>query len=589
MMVWLARALHRLRIVMRRFGQGALITLALALGLAVGGGVLLFRLGIDLFHQLFQTVLAGQVLSPILGAAAIVASLALAGGLVGLLVSRLIGHETLHGVAAVMESVAFGGGKLPYRKMPARAVISALSLGAGASVGPEDPSVQIGANLGSWFGALLRLHGDQVRLLVAAGVAAAIAAAFKAPIAGVFFALEVILNGVFEVHAFGVIVLAAVVSSGLTQALDPAPEMGPFFYSLSSPLEIPIFVPLGLALGLVSVGFIRLLSWQRDRWGAMKRLPAPAKTALAGALVGVVAIFLPEIMGPGREAMNAVLRGLDHHPLAVLLALGAAKLVMTTVSIGGGFIGGMFAPSLFVGTMLGAAYGQIVTAVLPAGAGDAQSYAIAGMAAMMAGVVRSPITAILLVFELTNDYRLILPIMLATIACVFVAERFTPGVFHVSLARHGIRLPQGKEVDLLQRVTVGEAMLSPAPVIREHAPLIELRDRLRAERTTSLVVLSEDDLLCGIVTLADLQRAYAAQGDAGLTVGDICARSVITVGPGDTVWTAMRRMSEANVGRLPVIEPETGAVVGLFGRQSVMRAYQQAARGRHRRKIAAHG
>lgn len=588
MRVWLARALHRVRIVMRRFGQGALITLALALGLAVGGGVLLFRLGIDLFHHLFQTLLAGQVLSPIFGAAAIVISLALAGALVGLMVSRLIGHETLHGVAAVMESVAFGGGKLPYRKMPARAIISALSLGAGASVGPEDPSVQIGANLGSWFGALLRLHGDKARLLVAAGVAAAIAAAFKAPIAGVFFALEIILNGVFEVHAFGVIVLAAVVSSGLTQALDPAAEMGPFFYSLSSPLEIPIFLPLGLLLGLVSVGFIRLLYWQRDLWGGMKRLPVPARTALAGALVGVVAIFLPEIMGPGREAMNAVLRGIDTHTLPLLLALGAAKLVMTTVSIGGGFVGGMFAPSLFVGTMLGAAYGQIVTAFLPASTGDAQSYAIAGMAAMLAGVVRSPITAILLVFELTNDYRLILPIMLATIACVFVAERFSPGVFHVSLARHGIRLPQGKEVDLLQRVTVGEAMLNPAPVIRENAPLIELRDRLRAEQTYSLIVLGEDDLLRGIVTLADLQRAYAGQGDAALTVGDICARKVITVGPGDTVWTAMRRMSEANVGRLPVIEPETGAVVGLFGRQGVMRAYQQAA-GAPRRRKAAHG
>jgi CIC family chloride channel protein len=586
---WFRRALFRLRLVMRRSDQGALAALAVALGLTIGLSVWLFQQGIKLFHAIFQTWLASEVLQPVVGAVAIVITLTLAGAIVGWIVRRLIGHQELHGVASVMEAVAFGGGQYPYRNMPAKALASVISLGAGASVGPEDPSVQIGASLGSWFGSILRLHGNQLRLLVAAGVAAAIAAAFKAPIAGVFFALEIILNGTFDVKAFAVIVLAAVVSSGMTQALDPTPEMGPFNYSLGTPLEIPLFLPLGILLGFVSIGFIRLLYWQRDRWDAVKNVPLPVKTALAGAMVGVVAIFLPEIMGPGREAINSVLSGEAHFTLVMLLVLGAAKLIMTTVSIGGGFVGGVFAPALFIGTMFGAAYGRLMAVLLPSSAaGDVQAYAIAGMAAMLAGVVRSPITAILLVFELTNDYRLILPIMLATVVCVYVAERMMEGVYHHGLSRLGIRLPQGKEVDLLNRVMVGEAMLTPAPVIEETASLVDLRDRLRAQRTYSMVVLSADHQLRGIVTLTDLQRAYNERGETNRTVGDIATREVVTVAPRDPVWLAVRRMSEADVGRLVVLEPETQSVVGLFGRQGVMRAYQLAAKPPTRRRQNAH-
>lgn len=572
------RALNRLRGWLRRSNQSALITVAVVLGLSVGAGVKLFQLGIEFFHQLFQATLTDQLLSPVFGAGAIIISLSLAGALVGLIAARLIGHEAPHGVAGIMNAVAYKGGELPYRTMPAKALASALSLGAGASVGPEDPAVQIGANLGSALGAFLRLHGDIVRLLVAAGAAAAIAAAFKASIAGVFFALEVILNGVFEVRSFSVVVLAAVAASGLTQAFSPEAEMGPFNYSLGSPFEIAVFVPLGLGLGLVSVAFIRLMYWQRDWWDRLPRLSLPAKTALAGAMVGAVAIFLPQIMGPGRETMNAVLSGEAGYSLGLLILLGVAKLVMTTVSLGGGFVGGVFAPSMFVGTMLGAAYGQLVVAILPTDTGNAQGYAIAGMAAMLGGAIRSPITAILLVFEMTNDYKLILPIMLATVGCVIVAERLSPGIYHLGLARYGIRLPGGREIDLLQRVKVHEAMRSPAPAISERASLLELRDRLRIERAYAMVVLNDDHALAGIVTLADLQQAYTATGGEGQTAGHICQHKVLTIGPEETVRAAVSRMSDANVGRLPVVEPESGAVVGLFDRKGVMRAYKRVSR-----------
>lgn len=555
-----------------------LLALAAGLGLATGGCIWIFQKAIGVFHEIFAVFLAQDVLGAVVGSIGIIVALALAGGIVGFIMERFIGTERHHGVAGVMESVALTGGRLRYQRMPFKAIASALSIGAGASVGPEDPSVQIGANLGSWFGQQLHLSEDHIRILVAAGAAGAIAAAFNAPIAGVFFALEVILNGVFESQSFGVVVLAAVVSAAFTQAINPIVEMGPFNYTLGNPLEIPLFVPLGIGLALVSALFVRAVYWQHDLWHHHLHLARPVKTALAGALVGVVGIFLPQIMGTGRETMSEVLSGEVAFVPVMLLALAGFKLLLTTISMAGGFVGGIFAPALFVGTMLGSFYGRFINVIFPgASMGDPQTYAIAGMAAMMAGVVRSPITAIMLVFELTNDYRLILPIMLATIVCVYIAERLEPsGIYSLGLLRQGIRLPQGRETDLMQGVMVSEAMLTPAPTIPENASLLELRDTLQKYRSNSLCVVDNESLLSGIVTLSDLQRGYTQNDDKQLTVADICTRDVVTVTPEDVIWTAIRVMSAKDVGRVPVVRRGTREVVGLIGRHGILRAYNIA-------------
>ncbi|MBI5929012.1 MAG: chloride channel protein [Chloroflexi bacterium] len=556
-----------------------LLILAVGVGLATGVFVWIFRTGIEFFHEIFIDGVQHELSRTLIGSGAAIFSLALAGLVVGWVMNRFVGEERHHGVAGIMESVALVGGRLPYQRIPFKALASSISLGAGASVGPEDPSVQIGANLGSLIGQKSHLSEEQVKLLVAAGAASAIAAAFKAPIAGVFFALEVILYGAFSSAAVGVVVLAAVISSAFTQAIEPNPEMGPFSHTLGSPLEIPLFIPLGLLLAPIASLFIRWVYFQHDWWHHHIHLPRPLKTALAGVLVGIVAIFLPEIMGTGRETMNEVLSGEAKFALTMLLMLGAAKLLMTGISMAGGFVGGIFAPSLFVGTMLGGAYGLVIDHFIGGGshATPPEVYAVAGMAAMMAGVVRSPITAIMLVFELTNDYRLILPIMLTTVICVLIAERIEPsGMYIFGLRRKGIHLQEGRDIDLMQGVKVGEAMLKPAPSLPEKASLIELRDTLRRLKTFSLCVVDEAGLLTGIVTLSDLQRAYDMHGEKPLTVGDICTRNPITVTPDDVLWTAIRRMSLNDVGRLPVVEPGTRQLVGFIGRHGVMRAYNIA-------------
>ncbi len=557
-----------------------LLILAVAVGVASALGVWMFDQAIALFQSLFVDHMARTWLAPILGAAALIFTLVLGGLIVGWMMEHFIGEERHHGVAGIMQAEALGGGRLRYNRMPIKALASALSLGAGASVGPEDPSVQIGANLGSFFGQKLHLSDERVRLLVAAGGGSAIAAVFHAPIAGVFFAIEVILNGEFATRSFGVVVLACVVSSVVTQAIGGTePEFGSLTYTLGALWEMPLFVLLGLLLAPVCVIFVRAVYWQHDLWHRYAhRLPRPLRTALAGALVAIVGIFLPQILSTGRTTMMEVLNAPGfEYGIALLLALGAAKIIMTALSLAGGFVGGMFAPSLFVGIMFGGAFGRIVTSIFPVGeVSDPRTYAIAGMAAVMAGVVRAPITAIMLVFEITDDYRLILPIMLASVVCVYVAERFEPdGMYAYGLARAGIRLKQTRDIDLMQSLSVREAMITPAPSIQRDQPLNALRTGLRDQKAHGLVVVDAHNHLVGIATLSDLRRAF----DAGITEGkveDIAVKDVITTAPDEPLWTAVRNMGQRGIERLPVIDPATKEVVGVLSRNSIMRTYNQA-------------
>ncbi len=564
-----------------------LLGLAILVGLLTGVCVWLYREGFHWVHRILVEGLADASIGAWLAQRGVdgrlggVVVLAIVGAVVGWLMYRFVGHEDYHGVSGIMASVALTGGRLPYWKMPFKAVASALSLGAGASTGPEDPSVQIGSNLGSFIGQKLHLSEERVRLLVPAGAASAIAAAFNAPIAGVFFALEVIL-GEFTSNSFGIVVLAAVISSAFTQAVRGAtPVFDGLSYQLGNPLELPFYILLGFGLSLASLVTIRYLSWQTGAWGRWLAVRPPLRAALTGALVGMVGVFVPQILGTGEDVMHHVLIGDSDYAIHFLAFLALLKLVMTAISLGGGFVGGVFAPTLFIGIMLGGAYGGILHGLFPNFIDDPNTYAIAGMAGLLAGVMRSPITAIMLVFELTDEYLLILPIMLTSVICVYFLERRGQvGFYALALLKHGLRLEQGRDVDLMQGITVGEAMTTPAPKIAPTASLTEMRDALRRLHTRSLCVVDEDQRLYGMVTLSDLQRAYeqiSSNGGAAssLTVGDICARDVVSVTPDDGLWSAIRLMGAHDVGRLPVVGRD-GKVLGILGRNHIVDAYNKA-------------
>ncbi len=547
---------------------------AVVVGVSSGAGIWLFKKLIDIFHTLYFTDLYGWLsnfgtwtiaLIPIIG-----------GLVVGLIVHFAVGVERHHGVAGIMEAVALASGRLRYKRVPAKALVSAISIGAGASVGPEDPSVQIGANLGSFLGQSLRMSDDRVRALVAAGAAAGISAAFNAPIAGVFFALEIVL-GEIAGSAFWVVVVASVSSAVVTQALSGTqPAFAVPAYAFKTASELPFYLVLGLLAGPVAALYIRMLYRAQD---ILHQWPIPRwiKPAVVGIAVGITGIFLPQLFGVGYDTIEKILAG-GKIAIWLLLALLAGKMLLTSLSIAGGFMGGVFAPALYLGATLGAAYGYIAELIFPNLALNPAAFAMVGMAAVLAGAVHSPLTAIILLFEMTNDYRIILPLMFAVAISLYISQRMqSDSVYTLGLARHGIRLERGKDVEVLEALTVEEVMQTDVMTFNASETLISAADTLLKTRHHGLPVINDNGNLVGILTIQDIDRAKDKPQKEHITVGEACTKDLLVAYPDETIGSALRKMGARDIGRLPVVSRENeNELVGLLRRSDMVRAYDIA-------------
>jgi len=550
-----------------------MFALALVVGITTGAGVWLFKQLIDIAHHLFFDVLGGA-LSP-LGGWTVVLLPALGGLIVGILMYLFVGEERHHGVAGIMEAVALAGGRLRYKRIPIKTVAASISIGAGASVGPEDPSVQIGANLGSFFGQVLRQSDDRTRTLVAAGAAGAISAAFNAPIAGIFFALELII-GELGGGLFGSITLAAVISAVFTQAVSGAePAFHVPAYEFNSPLELPLYLTLGLLAGIVSAIYIRTIYRAHDAFHALQA-PRWVKPAIAGSMVGVVGIFLPQIFGVGYSTIEQILNG-QTFSIGLLIALLIAKLILTPISIGGGFPGGVFAPSLFLGATLGAAFGSIVQIAIPGYAIVPAAFAMVGMAAVLAGAVHAPLTAIILLFEMTNDYRIILPLMFAVVVSLLVSQRLQhDSVYAHGLARKGIRLQRGRDVEVLDTLIVSEVMQTEPDTLLESDSISVASEVFMQTRHHGLPVVNSAGELVGILTVQDIEQVQN-NGQPPQTIGETCTHELLTAFPDETIGAALRRMSTRDIGRLPVVARDNRRkLLGVLRRTDLVRAYDIA-------------
>ncbi len=344
----------------------------------------------------------------------------LGGLIVGVLMYLFVGEERHHGVAGIMEAVALAGGRLRYKRIPIKTVAASISIGAGASVGPEDPSVQIGANLGSFFGQVLRQSDDRTRTLVAAARRRDFRGLQRADCGHLLRAgidHRRIERRAVRQRGARCRDLGRLHASGV--GAEPAFHVPT--YEFNSPLELPLYLALGVLAGIVSALYIRAIYKAHDIFHELKA-PRWVKPAIAGVIVGVVGIFLPQIFGVGYSTIEQILNG-QTFSLGLLIALLIAKLILTPVSIGGGFPGGVFAPSLFLGATLGAAFGSIVQLAIPGYPIVPAAFAMVGMAAVLAGAVHAPLTAIILLFEMTNDYRIILPLMFAVVVSLIVSQR----------------------------------------------------------------------------------------------------------------------------------------------------------------------
>ncbi|MGI8875362.1 MAG: chloride channel protein [Egibacteraceae bacterium] len=561
----------------------------LGLGALVGLGTGLLAVALIQGVAGVQRVAFGTGAGPV----TIVAATTLGGLLVGLLTTYVAPETAGGGVTHVMEAIAMHGGRMRARVVPAKLAASAVSLGTGASGGREGPIVQIGGAVASILGRLLALTEEQKRALIAGGAAAGIAASFNAPIGGMLFAIEVIIGG-FRLRYLQVIVVAAVVASVTARELvGEALIYDPPAYALDGAAQLLLYALIGLLAVPVGIGLGR---GEHLAGGVFGRLPVwpPLRTALGGLGVGVIATVMPEVLGTGdalppaggvTEPIAALLEGELAGQLAgdgylatgILVVLLVAKLVATALSIGSGASVGSFSPSIFLGAALGGAVGHLAATVAPGLGLRPGAFALAGMAAVLAAGSRAPLTGILIAFELTGGYGLVLPLMLASGIATLVADRFTSdSIYTAPLRARGIFYAEPDDIDILQGVRVGEIMTRDPDTMTADLLLTDARELFRRTGHHGFPVVAsqvEPSRLVGVMTVADL----GSEPDGAGTVGEVCTRRPLTVTPGDPVLRAVRRMASLDVGRLPVVsEEDHGQLVGLVRRADLVRAYQRA-------------
>jgi CIC family chloride channel protein len=565
--------------------MGMIIT-ALVVGIGTGLGAVTFRyliravgwIGYEWIPQLTSHW----------GKAYVIFVPAIGGLLVGCLVYFFAREAKGHGVPEVMEAVALRGGRIRPIVAVIKSLASAICIGSGGSVGREGPIVQIGSALGSSLGQALNLSEDRIRNLVACGAAGGIAATFNAPIAGVIFALEIIL-GEFSVRYFSTVVISAVAASVIGRAVfgNVPAFLIPMEYGLNSLWEYAFYLVLGLLAAVVGVTFVRLLYWSEDQFDRWRRVPEWVKPALGGVLLGGLALAYPYLTGVtwertpqvynvGYEVIETALAGqLTLHIVASLLVL---KLIATSLTLGSGGSGGVFAPSLFMGAMLGGAFELVVNHLFPGIAAPPGAYALVGMGAVFAAGAHAPITAVLIMFELTGDYRLMLPLMLTVVIATVLAQKVMRGesVYTLKLTRRGIRLQRGRDVDVMQSVQVAEVMRTQMDTVGVKVTLTELIEVFSRSRHRSLPVLDRQGKLWGMITVSDLDRAMDAGAPRSRPVTKIgTPRDQLLVAyPDETMGEALTRMSRRGLGNLPVIaRDDPTRLLGLIRQPDIIRAY----------------
>jgi len=558
-------------------GSGGLTALALLTGAGAGLGAVAFRYMILGFTHLFtghgEYGAAGRTINPHLPGLGIwfVVAVPVFGGLIyGPLVSRFAPEARGHGVPEVMYAVNRLGGRMRPRVPVVKSLASAVCIGSGGSVGREGPIVQIGSALGSVTGQLMRVSESHLRLLVACGAAGGISATFNAPLAGVFFALELILRN-FETRSFGLVVLSSVTADAIGRAAFGSHAFLSLpVFTFSSPLELLLYAGLGVLATGVGVVFIRVLYGGEDISDRVwDRRPDWLRPAVGGVLLGLLLLAVPEMYGVGYPVLALAISG--HYIVLALLGLLAAKILATSLTMSIGGSGGVFAPSLFMGAMLGSAYGAIAHDVVPGVAVAAGAYGLVGMGAVFASSARAPITAVLIIFELTGDYRIILPLMIAVIVATALANHLTDDtIYTLKLRRRGIDIdrPQGT---LMAQIGVSEAMGElPRPLAPEQ-PLRDVLERFANERAEALPVLDPDGVLLGIVTAIAVEQAIGSARD-GQTASSL-VHETPELRVDESLEDAVRALAVSDDEGLPVLDADGGKVVGWLTHRRLLRAY----------------
>ena len=499
-----------------------------------------------------------------------------AGGLIVGLIGKGFRVETRGaGTAGMVQAVAMRGGHISLRTTLPRIFAGIITLACGGSLGREGPMTQLGGAIGSFFGRWARLSTQQVRILLCAAAASAIAAVYNAPIGGSLFALE-ILMGNFALEIFGPVVVASVISTLVFRsAMGNLPRFVVPQYELVSGWELFGYLGLGIVAGLVSIVFIKSLFWAEDLF-EKSRLPRWLQPLVGFALVGAIGVFYPHVFGNGYEATNMALH--EELPWEMLLILPAVKLVATALTFGSGGAGGLFMPSLMVGGLLGGAVGVGLHHFFPETTAGYGAYALVGMGAIVAGTTQAPLTAIMMIYEQTNSYMIVLPLMFACIISSVTVRLLRVSPAHLeTLRRRGVKLPRGVEGTVMQNLRVSDVMHEDVEHILPTEPFPKLVERCLQTRYNNLYVADESGRFLGAVPLPTI-RLMLHQGENLNTVIalDLLDDQFEFVTPDQKLADTMEKFWRQNSERLPVLSDATSRkLIGWISKRDLIGIYSQ--------------
>ena len=501
---------------------------------------------------------------------------AIGGLIVGPIVYFFAREAKGHGVPEVMYAVALKQGIIRKRIVFIKALVSAVCIGTGGSVGREGPIVQIGSAVGSTMGQLFNVSPNRMRTLVGCGAAAGIAATFNAPIAGSIFAIEIIL-GEFEIASFSPIIISAVSATAISRHyLGDVPAFILPEYILHSPLEFPLYALLGAFCALVAVGFTLFLYRAEDAWDGVK-FPEYLKAVVGGLMMGTMGLAFPQILGVGYGAIDlALLVKLSWWFMGLLVLL---KILATAITIGSGGSGGIFAPSLFMGAMAGGAFGAVAHYLFPEVAASPGAYAVVGMGAVVAATTHGPLQAILIIYEMTGNYKIILPLMITCIISCLVARKLCgESIYTFKLIRRGINIRGGKEVNILSSMPVKNVMYHTVEMVPESLRLKTFAEKLPQSRSNNFVVVNDREEITGVLTFLDYyDNLFKGKIDDRMLVKDIMTPDVVTVTIEDNLATALEKITAKDFAILPVVSPgDASKLLGILTRRDIIGAYNKA-------------
>ncbi|MGA2336617.1 MAG: chloride channel protein [Terriglobales bacterium] len=556
---WLSVRVAELR---QRESQVFLV-LALVIGALTGAAVVAFILLTERMGMRLYPVGGApwrRVLFPIVGSLGI-----------GYLLYRYFPNARGSGVPQTKAALYAREGRITLRTVLGKFFCTSATLASGIPLGREGPSVQVGAGIGSVLGRLLGLRTEQVQRLIPVGAAAAIAAAFNTPLAAVLFALEEIV-GDLNAPVMGAVVLASATSwMVLRVLLGDHPLFKVPQYQLVHPVEFAVYAVLGVAGGLVSAAFTRLLLGMRARFLRFPQQTVWFQPVVGGLLVGLTGWFVPQVLGVGYGFVGEALNGRMAFQLMALLVV--LKLLTVTTSYASGNAGGIFGPALFIGAMLGGTVGTVAHHLFPAYTATPGAYALVGMGAAFAGIVRAPMTSVLMIFEMTQDYAVIVPLMIANLVSLFIASRLQHEPIYEALAvQDGIHLPTAKTRQRHGQRQVIRVMQTASQLLPAEITVREALESVRSSAARTWLVTDRRGVV-GVINLATLERELAEGADQKLS--ELTDALVFPhVHPDQTLDLALERMGANQIEILPVVNrADLHKLEGIVTLRDVLDAY----------------